>query len=222
MRSALPISRSFLFVFVSFLVWAPLAFAQERCLSDEEIAKMVTQVNSPQGVMLNKKLRSELLKLRDRDQESVQKNIAATRKSEAMMNRMRASRAKNSAALCPLLKQFGWPTAALAGQDGEAAAFLLLRNGASPQLQKDLLPVIIAAVKRDEIPRADFARYLDRVRLSLGLKQMFGTQVTVADGFLVLYPIEAEAQVDQRRQQYGLEPLNDFLRFVEGVYHRPL
>ena len=82
--------------------------------------------------------------------------------------------------------------------------------------------MIVAAVKKNEIEKPEFAGYLDRLRLSAGLKQLFGTQTTVQDGFLVLYPIEAEAQVDQRRKQYELPPLADYLRSLEKIYRLPL
>jgi Ca-activated chloride channel homolog len=207
---------------LSLCFWSGAVFSQTRCLSDDDVKRMLAQVNSTQSGPLNEALRLELLKLKDKDHKTVQSAVAGNRKTESMMTRMRASRDRNTAGLCPLLKEFGWPTAALAGSDGEAAAFFLLRNGSSAELQKDLLPVIIAAVKKGELPRADFAKYIDRLRLSAGLKQLFGTQVTVRDGFLVLYPIESEAEVEHRRKEYGLEPLSDYLRAVQGVYHLPL
>src|SRR5207245_7956721 len=106
----------------------------------------------------------------------------------------------------------------LVGKEGVAAAFFLLKNSSSYQLQIDLLPVIIAAARKGEIRRADFAGYVDRLRLNAGLKQLFGTQATITNGFLVLYPIEAEAQVDERRRQYDLAPLGEYLRSLERIY----
>jgi len=41
------------------------------------------------------------------------------------------------------------------------------------------------------------------MRVDAGMKQLFGTQVKALNGFLVLTPIEAEAQVDDRRKQFG-------------------
>jgi VWFA-related protein len=51
---------------------------------------------------------------------------------------------------------------------------------------------------------------------------VFGTQATIIDGFLVLYPIEAESSVDTRRKQYELPPLEDYLRFLQMKYRLPL
>jgi VWFA-related protein len=126
------------------------------------------------------------------------------------------------ARLCAVLKEFGWPGADIAGADGASAAFYLLRNSSSAGMQRDLLPVVVAATKKGDISRAEFASYFDRLRLNYGLKQLFGTQATVSGGFLVLYPVEGQEYVDERRRQYGLPPLAEYVRKLEKMYRLPL
>jgi VWFA-related protein len=138
------------------------------------------------------------------------------------LKRLRTTREKNTAKLCTILKQHGWPSAALVGREGVDAAFYVLRNSAEAQLKIDLNSVILAAAEAGEISRPDFAGYVDRLRLEAGLKQVFGTQATILDGFLVLFPIEAESNVDTRRKQYELPPLADYLRFLQIKYRLPL
>ena len=203
------------------LVCPRAAFGQERCLSDGEVQAMLARVNSPSGGPLDNKLREKLLKLKEESLESF-RSVDAASKEEALMKRVRASREKITARLCPVLKEFGWPGVGLVGQDGAAAAFYLVKNSSSFELQRDLLPVVVAATKRGEIARADFAAYFDRLRLRAGLKQLFGTQATISNGFLVLYPIEGQERVDERRRQYGLAPLADQIRMLERTYRLPL
>ena len=195
---------------------------QSSCVTSDDIKRMVAQVNAPRTEPFNRKLRDELLKLRENDQKRFQGSIGESGKSEALLKRMQESKEKNTAALCPLMKKFGWPTVDVVGNEGVAAAFLLLKNSSSYQLQIDLLPVIVAAAKKGEILRPEFAGYFDRLRLNVGLKQLFGTQATIQDGFLVLYPIEAEAQVDARRKQYDLPPMSEYLRYLQNTYRLPL
>jgi Ca-activated chloride channel family protein len=195
---------------------------QAKCLNEDDIKRMLTQVNSSSSVSPNKKLRETLLKLKEKDQKSFQESITENRKADALMDQMRTSRDKNTAKFCPILKEFGWPGTNLVGQDGVAAAFYLLKNSSSVDLQRDLLPVIIAATRKGEIEREDFAGYIDHLRLSAGLKQLFGTQATIKNGFLVLYPIEAEAHVDDRRRQYDLMPLAMYIRVLQRIYRLPL
>jgi hypothetical protein len=200
-----------------FLCLQPVV-GQDSCLSSDDVKKMVVQVNSLQNISPDKRLREELLKLADKDQMRLRNTIEETEKSEDLLKRMRANREKNTASLCTIVKEYGWPTTAQVGKDGVAAAFLLLKNSSSFELQAELFPVIVAAVKKGEIPRSSFAPYFDRLRSGAGLKQLFGTQLTISGGFLVLYPIEQEKYVDARRKQYDLPPLAEYLRMLERSY----
>lgn len=196
--------------------------SQERCLTNDDVKKILAQVTSHQTAPLNEKLREELLKLREKDETRTRDAVAENKKDDALLKGLRASRENNMALLCPILKEFGWPTSDLVGKDGADAAFFLLKNSSSQQLQIDLLPVVVAAAKRGEIPRPMLAGYIDRLRVNAGLKQLFGTQATIMNGFLVLYPIEGEPQVDARRKVYGLPPVAVYLRSLEQLYRLPL
>jgi VWFA-related protein len=184
---------------------------------------MIGQVSSSASVSLNEELRNRLLTMKEKEQKHFQDALEEERaKAGALMNQTRTSRQENTAQLCSILKEFGWPTVNLVRQDGVDAAFLLLKNASPFELQRDLLPVIIAATKKGEIARPDFAGYIDRLRLSAGLKQLFGTEATISNGFLVLYPIDGEAEVNRRREEYGLPPLSEYIRELEIIYKLPL
>src|ERR1041385_4182884 len=77
------------------------------------------------------------------------------------------------------------------------------------QRQRDLLPIILAAIKKDPPQKPEFAGLYDRLRVSAGMKQIFGTQAVSMGGFLVLYPIEDEKHVDDRRKEFGLSTMED-------------
>jgi VWFA-related protein len=210
-----------LLIAVTALLWVQSSNAQNNCLSVDDVKKMQAQLKSPPDVTFNKKLHDDLLKLRKKDHERVQDAIA-DRKPDNILDRLRDSRSENSDSLCLVLKQYGWPTKKLVGDDGANAVFFLLRNTSSPAMQAALLPVIIAATTQKEIELRDFASYIDRVRLNAGLKQLFGTQATIRDGFLMMFPIEDESLVDARRKQYQLPPLADYQRTLEQNYKLPL
>ncbi len=199
-----------------------MGVAQTKCLSDVDIKRMLDQANSSRVEPFNKELQDTLLNLKQKSEKRFAQTIAKNRTDEVLMDRMRASREENTAKLCPILKQYGWPSADLVGPQGVDAAFFILKNSSSFELQRDLLPVIITVTQKGEIDRADFAGYVDRLRLSVGLKQLFGTQATVKDGFLVLFPIESEALVDARREEFRLPPLSDYLRWLQRMYRMPL
>lgn len=200
-----------------------ITFSQDRCLSEDILKTMTAQVSSSPSVSLNQELKDRLLQMQEKEQKHFQEAIEEERREAgALPQQMRTYRKKNTAQLCSIFKTFGWPTVSLVGQDGVDAAFFLLKNTSSFELQRELLPVVIAAVKKGEIARPDFAGYIDGVRLSAGLKQLFGTEATISKGFLVLYPIEGEAEVNLRREQYGLPPLSEHIRALERSYLLPL
>lgn len=213
-RSAAVICFVFLSVCVS-------AFAQDNCLTADDIKKMQAQLKADVAVTFDKKLHDEIIKLRRKDQERT-RNAVSERQPDDVMNRLRQARAQNPEGICLILKQRGWLTRKLVGDDAADAAFFLVRNTAGAELQAALLPVVISATQMGEIALSDFAYYLDRVRLNAGLKQLFGTQATIRDGFLMMFPIENEALVDARRKQYQLPPLADYQRTLEQNYRLPL
>jgi VWFA-related protein len=213
--------RIFFMVIVVSLPGASL-LAQPKCLSPEQATALLRQVNSPPDATFNKKLHDELRKLAAKTETLLYTGVEKDLSSEAFNQRVSEARSRNNARLCRILNEFGWPSSGLVGKDGVAAVFYLIRNSRQLDLQAALLPVVIAAVKQGEGEKRQVADLVDRMRVDSGMKQLFGTQVRVANGFLVLTPIEDEAHVDDRRKQFGMSPLAEHLRILERQYQTPL
>lgn len=196
--------------------------AQPKCLSPEEAKTLLAQLSSRQNRIPNKKLRDELIKLVNKTEGLIFHGIEGKLANENLRKRVDEARIENNVRLCQVLKEFGWPTSNEVGTEGVGAMIYLVRNSRQPELQADLLPVIIAAVKRGDAEKGEVADLVDRMRVDAGRKQLFGTQVKVINGFLVLAPIDSEAQVDDRRKQFGLPPLADHLRELQREYQTPL
>src|ERR1041385_1472273 len=201
---------------------ATRVLAQTRCLTPDDIKRLADQVDAGVTRPFNKKLNEQLNKLANKQQERLQNNVADNKSNETILKTLRAARDANTVELCSILKQYGWPTRDLVSDEGAKAMFFLLRNSTTDQLQRDLLPVIIAAVTKGEITTSSFATSIDRLPTNAGLKQIFGTQATIRDGFLMLFPISDEQHVDARRKQYELPPLKIYLRALEQQYRLPL
>ncbi len=199
-----------------------LAGAQSRCLSLDQVKVMLAQVDSPRSVAFDKKLHDELMKITTRTERLVYNRIGEKVSDEALRKSVDEARVQNNLRLCQILQEFGWPSSALVGADGVGATLYLIRNSREAGLQMDLLPVIVAAVKKGEVPKPELAELVDRVRVDARMKQLFGTQLKFINGFLVLAPIEGEAQVDARRKQFELPPLATNLRQLEGEYQTPV
>src|SRR6266850_5295744 len=94
----------------SLLLCLQSVVAQVSCLSQDDVNRMLVQVNSSQNVSPDKKLREELLKLAEKDQTRLRNTVEETAKSDDWLKRMRVNREKNTASLCTILKEYGWPT----------------------------------------------------------------------------------------------------------------
>ena len=198
------------------------AGAQSKCLTPDEAKAMLAQVNSPHEVIFNQQLRDELLKITGKTEKLIYSGIEENLSNEELRKRIDDARGQNNLRLCQILKEFGWPSSALVGKDGVVATLYLVRNSREADLQTNLLPVIVAAVKKGEVAKPELADLVDRMRVDARVTQLFGTQVKLVNGFLVLAPIEDEAQVDARRKQFELPPLAEHLRELERNYQTPL
>jgi len=111
-----------------------------------------------------------------------------------------------------------WPGRRLVGDDGERAAWLVAQLG-DPDLQHRVLPYLEAAVDCGDAAPSHFACLLDRVRMAEGKPQVFGSQfVAAGDADLAPWPIEDPLGVDERRRQFGLEPLAAQRRRMQARY----
>ena len=121
--------------------------------------------------------------------------------------------ADNAVQLRRWISDTGFPRASEVGFDGVSDAWLLAQH--SPLLA-DLLPQLRAATQVGELPRSSLALSEDRVRVSAGQAQRYGSQLQRgADGRLTLYPLESPEQVDMWRAEMDLEPLADYLQRFE-------
>src|SRR2546426_4649821 len=91
-------------IVASILICSQSVSAQAGCLTADDVKRMLVQVNSQQNVSLNKKLRNELLRLKENSQKSLENTIDENQKGDALMKRIRASREKSTTQLCPILK----------------------------------------------------------------------------------------------------------------------
>jgi VWFA-related protein len=194
----------------------------QSCVTPEEVKQMAARVESGTNAKYDKKLNEELLKMAQNHRELLQQIVDEDQKKKSDQDKLRKLNEKNTTKLCEILKKNGWPSTALAGQMGVLAAFHTLKNSAPYELQRDLLPVILAVIKKDPTQKPEFAGLYDRLRITAGMKQLFGTQAVSIGGFLVLYPLEDESKVNVWRQEYGLGNMEDNVRNLERTYGKPL
>src|SRR5829696_2437178 len=213
---------NFLLVAVLLLCCGSVVTEAQSCLTQEDVRQLIVRVDSSSPPAPNKKLTQELLKMAHKQRELLLEVVDKDQTSQSDKEKLHKTYEEHINKLCQILKINGWPTSALVGQEGVLAAFHILKSGGTFELQRDLLPVIVAVIKKDPIQKREFAGLFDRLRVSAGMKQLFGTQAVSMGGFLVLYPVEDPERLDSRRAEYGLPQMDLYIRSLERTYRKPL
>jgi VWFA-related protein len=211
------------FVVLTLLLLAFTATAAnaQSCLTQDDVKQLLARVEAPPPAKQNKKLKEELVKMAVKERELLLEVAGKNQPKPSDREKLNKLYEKTTSKLCQIITTNGWPTTALVDREGVFAAYEVLKNGPF-ELQRDLLPVIIAAAKKDSFQKAEVAGVYDRLRVSAGMKQLFGTQAVISGGFLILHPIEDEANLDQRRKAYGLGDIDAHIRSLERIYGKTL
>jgi hypothetical protein len=187
--------------------------------------KLIADARARQAAV-DQALRQELLALAEQDQrnragiDSVLRQYG--RKSpqgDSAIARMAAGDEPVLTRAKAIIATHGWPGRKLVADDGAHAAWLIVQH-APPQYQREVLPLLQAAVKQGDARASDAALLEDRVLIEHGKPQIYGTQLKYpeAGGAATLEPIVDEACVDRRRAAVGLEPLADYVKRMGGTY----
>ena len=210
----------FVLAILILLACCSIAIRAQSCLTDDDVKQMLARIDASPAPAPNEKLREELIKMANKQRELQLKVVEKDQKKQSDQEKLKKTYNDNLAKFCQLIKMNGWPTSAVVNDDGVLAAFHILKNAGTFEFQRDLLPVIVAAIKKDRLQKLEFAGLYDRLRVSAGMKQLFGTQAFSKGGFLVLYPVEDEGRLDARRAEYGLPPIDQYLSALEDTYGR--
>jgi hypothetical protein len=112
-----------------------------------------------------------------------------------------------------LLDNRGWLGSEVIGNKGNSALFLVIQH-ADLETQQKYLPMMRQAVKDGKAKGSSLALLEDRVQLKTGKKQVYGSQIgRLEDQTNYVRALEDPMNVDKRRAEVGLEPLNDYTQF---------
>lgn len=124
----------------------------------------------------------------------------------------------NTGALRALVQEIGWIDAGRFGRDTSSHAFLIVQHSGDLRLMQAALPLIEKDMKQGIGSPQDYALLYDRLKLRLGEKQRYGSQVGAdGEGNPVVLPLENRAKVEQFRQEIGLFPLAQYLAIMEKL-----
>jgi len=132
---------------------------------------------------------------------------------------------KHAGTLMTIIKNFGWPTREMVGLKAVQGAYIAVQHAEhDPEFQSNCLALIQQQVDQGQLPGAFLALMTDRVALSRGDPQIYGTQMTMApDELGVMQAVPSAAiwqsqQLDQRRSALGMPPHARFIQAIELAY----
>jgi len=155
-------------------------------------------------------LRDELIAMAKEDSRILQSLIDSGELGTVEYHpKMKSVHEKNNRRLKEIVKTHGWPGNTLVGKDGAKAAWYLIQHAVSDtEFMNYCLPLLKAAVENNDTESAYFAYLQDRVLVSSGKPQIYGTQHDIDDNGLAFpLPIKDPDNVESMREQVGLEPL---------------
>lgn len=197
-------------------------FGQGRCLTPDETQKLIEAIKNDQVATLDKKVRKELIDMRDERAKLNAKITSDIDKNRDLIPQANKLGETHLVRVCQILKENGWPSKESLQLDGFDAFMFLLTNSKAFEMQRELLPVLVQAAKSDYIGFPFIASMVDSIRLQAGYAQIFGTQATIKNNTVFIYPLLNEEKVDDWRKEYKLPPLSDQIRRLEQQYMMPV
>jgi hypothetical protein len=116
----------------------------------------------------------------------------------------------------------GWPKVSQVGSTASAAAFLVIQH-AELKVQQRHLPLIKTSCEQKEASWDFYAHVYDRVCILQGKPQLYGTQCEVdpKTGEYKFFPIEDEANINKRRKEMGMKPIEEYAEMMGFKYTAP-
>lgn len=197
--------------------------------TDDKLAPLHRDRRWPQAIAhcraarakINFAVRQELLDLGKEDQQ-VRARVTGPEPPPEVIAAMDRVDLKTRTRLGEIIKQTGWPLISTVGFDGSNAVWLIAQHADRDlAFQKRALKLMRAAARRGEAAKEHLAFLIDRVRIAEGKKQIYGTQNEYKDGRLVTRPVVDEKNLDRRRKQMGLPPIDFSLKWVQQQTSRP-
>src|SRR5215213_1473153 len=125
-----------------FFVMAVSISGQSRCLTSEEAKKVIESIKASPPATENKKVRKELLEMREAREKLNSKISVDTEKNQNLIPEANQMGLKHLARVCQIVKETGWLTKEMLGDDGFDAFIFLITNNKDIQAQEELLLVL--------------------------------------------------------------------------------
>ena len=170
---------------------------------------------------VNLVLQERLLAM-ERSDQSIRKEIinnGTGQRPKQFLDKAKQIDWENTQELKQIIFKHGWPTAELVGKTGVSAAFLIVQHSSDTDFKLSLLPRLKESYKNDDgISGQQVALMTDKVLISKGKKQTYGTQYDVKEQRIIFKPIENAENINQLRAEMKMPPLDYYKRILEELH----
>lgn len=118
---------------------------------------------------------------------------------------------ENLSTVVSILESCGMPGLDQLTQTQFNAIWMVLHHSPESQYMKKYFPLLKEAKEKGDMRPGDFATVQDRVLMNKRKPQIYGTQISRGR----LYKLKDPEYVNQRREEVGLSPIEDYLRFFD-------
>ena len=167
---------------------------------------------------MNDNLRKELLSMEKEDQDVLQTLIDNGEIGIVEYHpKIKAIHEKNNRRIKEIINDYGWPGINLVGEDGADAVWLIVQHAVlDTKFMGFCVPLLRNVVNKKEAKPQHLAFLHDRVLTMAGKPQIYGTQHDIDEkGRLFPMPIDDSKNVNTRRQEVGLEPLEERTKILQ-------
>ena len=211
--------------------WIMKSVALKTIQSDKrwkEIMNVMEKSKNREDVKINKFLKIKLDSIAYIDQKYRSKiNSTKTlygensKEFKDILYNIRLSDSLNLIEVSKILDNYGWLGAETIGTSGNSTLFFIVLHS-KLEVQEKYLPLMKEATNSNKAYKSQLALLEDRIALGNGKKQIYGSQVKInPNGTNSLEPIEDEINVNKRRANVGLEPLEKYLIYFGIKYKLP-
>lgn len=127
--------------------------------------------------------------------------------------------AKNLKRSEEIIAKYGYPSKQLVGKKAAKSIFLVIQH-ADLKYQEKYIALFKEAVKKGDLKMSTLALMIDRIEVSKGRPQIYGTQVgeNQKTGELMFDPIVDEKRINKRRELIGLSSIESYAQRFNFEY----
>jgi hypothetical protein len=174
---------------------------------DKVLEARVDELVKLNGKGTDQKLKQRLIRMGKQDQAVRKPEYVSDAAAPKLVREQERTDARLTVELKQIVAKKGWPTIALVGLPASENASLILTHSQDHDFQRELIPKLQQLAENGKIFGSSIAGIVDKVLVSEGKPQRFGTQFKWANGSGEMLPVEDPEHLEQRRAQYLLPPM---------------